>query len=172
MSGYMISRETISREVDEKSMLIKACNNTKGIGDELTMDLVKEYGKLMEVSNGKDKVRNRIDFIDEDIQRKAELFIQTIDKKDLKEAKTQFKLELPTASVIIKKANTKMVAKDSLVEYLKHNHMEEYIKESAEWGKVKKLFDIQGTAVINKETGEIVEDVVLETTPERVEVKY
>lgn len=46
---------TISREVDEKSMLIKACNNTKGIGDKLTMDLVKEYSKLMEVSNGKDK---------------------------------------------------------------------------------------------------------------------
>lgn len=57
---------------------------------------------------------------------------------------------------------------DKLVQYLKDSGQLEFIKteEKPRWGDFKKRLEIIGSSAVDKETGEIVEGVIVETKPD------
>lgn len=95
----------------------------------------------------------------------------------VKETKTQQKYELPSGSLVLKKASSDFKADtDKLRDWLEGNQMTDYLKTevSPKWAQVKKQLDITPFgAIMFKETGEILPDdcVTIETKPERFEVK-
>lgn len=57
---------------------------------------------------------------------------------------------------------------EKLVQFLKDSGQLEFIKteEKPRWGDFKKRLEIMGGSVVDKETGEIVEGVTVETKPD------
>lgn len=93
-----------------------------------------------------------------------------------KETKTQVKYDLPSGSLVLKKAST-FLAPDAakLTEWLASNDMNDYLKAviTPRWDAVKKQLEVQEDGgLVFKETGEYLPEgiVAIETKAERFEV--
>lgn len=79
-----------------------------------------------------------------------------------KETKTQKKYKLLAGELVIKKTTTKIEVADreKLIQYAETS-ADKYvkIKKDVDWAGLKKVLDIDGSSVINKETGEILSDL-------------
>ena len=97
------------------------------------------------------------------------------DTLPLSETKTQFSFNLlPGAKLVRKKESQKFTQeKEELLKYFKENHMEEFIKveESPKWGDFKKQIEVNGSQVIDKETGEVVKGITVEIVPSQFTVQ-
>ena len=83
--------------------------------------------------------------------------------------KTQETYQLLSGTLKLKKGGVSMKQDDAkLLEFLKASGQSEYIKvtESPKWGDFKKRLVIQGTDVVDAETGELVEGVQLIEKPD------
>ncbi len=95
----------------------------------------------------------------------------------VKETKTQQKYELPSGSLVMKKASSDFKANsDKLCEWLEAGKMTDYLKVevSPKWALVKKQLSRAANGdIIFGETGEIIPDgcVTIEEKPSRFEVK-
>jgi len=89
-----------------------------------------------------------------------------------KETKTQYKYSSLSGDIIIKKSAVKMVKPNLDADIIK-SKFADYAKEKVElnWAEMKKVLIIDGDVVKNAKTGEVVLEVELEETPEKVEVK-
>ena len=94
-----------------------------------------------------------------------------------KESKSQSKVELLSGNVVIKKPTKTLVAdKDKLIEWAKANAMNDYIDEKVvhtfKWKELKSDLDIVDGQVVNRLTGEIMNDCVgIEEKQEEVVIK-
>lgn len=91
-----------------------------------------------------------------------------------KKTKTQESYRLLSGTLKMKLGGVTMKQDDAaLVEFLKASGQTEYIKitESPKWGDFKKRLEIQGTDVVDTETGEIVEGVRLIEKPDTFTVE-
>lgn len=95
----------------------------------------------------------------------------------VKETKTQQKYELPSGSLVLKKAISDFKPdNDKLRDWLEAAKMTKYLKTevSPKWAMVKKQLEISAFGeIVFKETGEVLPEgcVTVETKPERFEVK-
>lgn len=93
-----------------------------------------------------------------------------------KETKTKESYKLLSGSLEMKKETQKIIHDDdTLLEYCKANGLQEYIKvkESVAWGDLKKqLFIAEDGTVVNKETGDVVDCLGVEVTPEEFDIKF
>lgn len=94
-----------------------------------------------------------------------------------KETKTQQKYELPSGSLVLKKASSDYVADDDkLRDWLVNSKMDAYLKTviTPKWAQVKKqLMTTEDGSIVFGETGEIIPEgcVTIESKPARFEVK-
>ncbi|MGD9276494.1 MAG: hypothetical protein PVJ67_04955 [Candidatus Pacearchaeota archaeon] len=86
-----------------------------------------------------------------------------MDIKEMKENKTEYAYNLPSCKVSFKKERHLMKLKE---EFNIDNVPSKFIKEvrKVDWNNYKKVLQVKGEDIINIQTGEIVEDVVLEKT--------
>lgn len=103
-------------------------------------------------------------------------FLETVPEDQLKETKTQIKLQLATADIVKKKGTMKVVRDDDmLLKWLKKQEIaNKYIEntEKVKWKELKKITDTFDDIVIIKETGEIVEGVTLEKQADTINIKF
>ena len=86
-----------------------------------------------------------------------------------KTTKTKASYRLLSGTLTRKFGGTTMKQDDEkLVQFLKDSGQLEFIKteEKPRWGDFKKRLEIMGGSVVDKETGEIVEGVTVETKPD------
>lgn len=95
----------------------------------------------------------------------------------VKETKTQRKYELPSGSLVMKKASSDFRPDtDKLRDWLEGAKMTEYLKTevSPKWALVKKQLEVTAKGdILFKETGEVLPEgcVTIETKPEKFEIK-
>lgn len=92
-----------------------------------------------------------------------------------KETKTQKTYKLLSGTLIFKKPSVKINHDDDkLIEYLKNNNANDYIKikESIDWAEFKKNLTIEGDNVIDIDTGEIIEACKVEDVPATFNIKF
>ena len=97
---------------------------------------------------------------------KLEEYFRTVPHKT---TKTQETYRLLSGTLKLKKGGVTMKQDEAaLVEYLKATGQTDYVKtvETACWGDFKKRLEIVGGAVVDKETGEIVQGVELVSKPD------
>ena len=103
----------------------------------------------------------------------AEALNQYLDTVPAKKTKTQISLELP-AGKIVRKISRPDFAKDDakLLEYLKESSPD-FVSwtPKVKWADFKKSLQIQGDAVVRTDTGEILDCIRVEMSPERIEIK-
>lgn len=90
-----------------------------------------------------------------------------------KVTKTKHSYRLLSGSLSLKLGQPAMKQDDEkLVQYLKDSGQLEFIKteEKPKWGDFKKQLQIVGASAVDKETGEIVEGVTIETKPDTFSV--
>lgn len=90
------------------------------------------------------------------------------------ETKTQESYKLPSGQLVMKKARLGLEHDDEkLIGFMKANGYGEYVKvtEKPAWEDFKKTLTVVDGAVINKETGEVIEGVTVVEKPESFEVK-
>lgn len=90
-----------------------------------------------------------------------------------RETKTQRSYPLPSGKLVLKKASIKYEPdNDALVKYLKESDYADLVKviEKPNWADFKKKTKVVDGKVVNMETGEIVESVVVIEEPETFSV--
>ena len=99
---------------------------------------------------------------------------QYFDTVETKDTKTLKKYSLPSGNLKLTKAKTTFACdKNKTLVDAKKKDLNDYIKqtESFQWGEFKKLLDVNGDKIVNKETGEIVELDGLSTVEKQAEFK-
>lgn len=100
----------------------------------------------------------------------AQYFMQVPHRK----TKTQETYQLLSGKLVLKLSKAKPVySEDELVKYLKESGLKDYVKteEKAKWGELKKLLDTSSDKAVLKDTGEIIDCIRLEQTPEEFKVE-
>jgi hypothetical protein len=135
---------------EEKEKLINTC-----------VDMINYYT---------DKLNSYKNDISESEEKLKQELICMIPESDYKQTKTQSSYKTPSAK-IIKKMETKQIKLSD--DYKESEIAEEYIKvkRSVDWINFKKILDIAGDNVINKETGEIIESCRIEIKPAETSIK-
>lgn len=140
-----------------------------------------ERDRIIAIAENKiDELKNEIKNIERKYDRKISFlksclfdYFETVDHK---ETKTQESYKLLSGSLVMKKASDKIVKEDddTLVQYLIENDMTDYVKitKSPKWAEYKKRLEISGKHVIDSETGEIVDAVLIEQSPPKFDVKF
>lgn len=123
----------------------------------------------------------------EDINNKKSFFekllsdyFQSLPMESKKESKTMWKYKLASGEIIKKKATQSIKCLDKekvLLEYVIMNAHDEYIKTKQEldWQGLKNDLKIKDGLIVNDKTGEIIEDIediIIEETPEKFEIKF
>ena len=88
--------------------------------------------------------------------------------------KTQETYQLLSGKLVLKLSRPKPVYReDELLQYLKDNGLDDYVKteEKAKWGEFKKLIDTSDNKAVMKDTGEIIDCIRFEQTPEEFKVE-
>ena len=127
--------------------------------------MINEYKAKIE--ERKQKSENNTSWLESELFR----YFNTIEKK--KETKTQVTYELPSGKLLLKKSTTEFVRDDEkLLEYLKNNKQEQYIKvkESIDWTNFKKILSITDDTVID-EDGQVVEGITLQEKQAKFEIE-
>lgn len=123
------------------------------------------------------QLEGRLSRIDSNINFAMQELLNIARVSDTKEAKTQYKLELLGADVIIKKAFKKLKNDNKVILEAIKDTRSDLVKvketESLDWAKYKEELEITGNVIVNKLTGEIVniKGLEIENVAERVEVK-
>ena len=132
---------------------------------ELT-EFTKEKERLMLVAaQMRDEYQNKINMYQEEILKKEQytkdVIHSLIDIEEMKDTKTQKSYQLVSGKIIIPKEKYNMKLK---AEYNENTIPDNFIevKRSVKWGEYKKTLAIVDNQVINKETGEIVDNVEIE----------
>jgi hypothetical protein len=132
---------------------------------ELT-EFTKEKERLMLVAaQMRDEYQDKINMYQEEILKKEQytkdVIHSLIDIEEMKDTKTQKSYQLVSGKITISKEKYNMKLK---AEYDESKIPDKYItvKRSVDWGEYKKNLTIHGNEVINKETGEIVDNVEIE----------
>jgi len=132
---------------------------------ELT-EFTKEKERLMLVAaQMRDEYQDNINMYQEEILKKEQytkdVIHSLIDIEEMKDTKTQKSYQLVSGKITISKEKYNMKLK---AEYDESKIPDKYItvKRSVDWGEYKKNLTIHGNEVINKETGEIVDNVEIE----------
>lgn len=113
----------------------------------------------------RDEYQDKINMYQDEILRKEQytkdIIHSLIDIEEMKDTKTQKSYQLVSGKIIIPKDKFNIKLKS---EYDESKIPDEYItvKRSVNWGEYKKQLCIHGNEVINKETGEIVDNVEIE----------
>jgi len=90
-----------------------------------------------------------------------EVIVSMLEMDQMKETKTGFNYSLPSGKVIISKESYKMKLKEGIDETNIPTRFIE-LKKSVKWGDYKKILKVVDGEVINIQTGEIVENVIVE----------
>jgi phage host-nuclease inhibitor protein Gam len=91
-----------------------------------------------------------------------------------KKTKTTETYRLLSGRLVLKLGKPKAAYDDAaLVEWLRTNGLHDYIKttEAPKWGDLKELLDMGGTKAVMKDTGEIVDCIVVNPQPDRFTVE-
>lgn len=113
----------------------------------------------------RDEYQDKINMYQDEILKKEQytkdVIHSLIDIEQMKETKTQKSYQLVSGKITIPKDKYNMKLKE---EYDENKIPDKYItvKRSVNWGEYKKKLTIHGNDVINKETGEIVDNVEIE----------
>lgn len=107
-------------------------------------------------------------------------YFESLPKESKKESKTMWKYKLASGEIIKKKATQSIKCLDKenvLLQYVIMNAHDEYIKTKQEldWQGLKNDLKIKDNVIVNEKTGEIIEDVediVIEESPEKFEIKF
>lgn len=157
-------------------------------------DLIEDYKSLSEEIQTLKEIRTakieQVESVYEDkkdaIEKRQKHILTQLrvmaDAVPQKETKTQYKVELLSGSIVIKKPQKTLVAdKSKLIEWAKENCMHEYldekIVESFKWQEMKSdlaIVDEMGeNTIINQQTGEIlnIDGLTVEIKPEEVVIK-
>lgn len=105
------------------------------------------------------------------LQSKLLEYFETVPHKT---TKTKHSYRLLSGTLVKKIGGTTMQKDDAkLIQFLKDSGNTDYIKtkEEPKWGEYKKNLEIIGGSVVDKNTGEIVEGVELETKPDTFTVE-
>jgi len=129
-------------------------------------EFTEEKERLMLVAKKMiEEYQDKINMYQEQILQKEQytkdVIYSLIEIDKMKDTKTQKSYQLVSGKVIIPKDKYTIKLKS---EYDESKIPEEYItvKRSVNWGEYKKQLNIHGNEVINKETGEIVDNVEIE----------
>ena len=98
-------------------------------------------------------------------------YFETVKTRDTKTLK---KYSLPSGNLRLTKAKTTFECdKNKTLADAKKKGLNDYIKqtESFQWGEFKRLLDVKGDKIVNKDTGEIVELDGLSTVEKQAEFK-
>lgn len=107
-------------------------------------------------------------------------YFETLPNESKKESKSMWKYKL-TSGQLIKKKPTKTIKcldkESAMLEYVIMNAHDEYIKTKQElnWQGLKNDLEIKDDLIINKKTGEILDDntsIVIDEAPEKFEIKF
>lgn len=118
-----------------------------------------------------EKANREIEFFESKLRE----YFETVQDK-ARETKTQKVYKLPSGSLKMRKESTTIdYDKAKLLEYAEQEKLEDLIKVTKDfkWAEFKKVLEIKGESIINKETGEIieVEGLKVETKPEQFSVE-
>lgn len=146
-------------------------------------ELVQEKNRFEVIATGKienikEQLERKTEVIDKEIEfMKSQLrsFFNTVERKS---TKTQESYSLLSGKLIMKKPTVKIAHDDNkILEWAKEN-ASDYIKQTIvnklDWATFKKDLDINGTKIVNKATGEVLEGVeglAIEQVNESFEVK-
>lgn len=125
----------------------------------------------------KGQLESRLSRIDSNISFAMQELLNIARVSDTKETKTQYKLELLGADVIIKKPFKKLKNDNKVIlEAIKKTRKDlvnTNITTTLKWAKLKGELMISGDKILYAETGEVaeIEGLEVEDVPERVEVK-
>lgn len=117
-----------------------------------------------------DKIQGQIDYY-------KTALIKYFESEDTvkRETKTMYKISLPDGDLVFTKPKRELAYDDkNLIEYLKSNHMTEYVKskETVSWKELKKILTVDDLGnVINSETGELINVINSELMPGTFNVK-
>lgn len=98
-------------------------------------------------------------------------YFETVPHKD---SKTMSKYELPGATLVRKQQQPEYTRDDAaLLAYLDASDRGEYVKvvRSPDWAGFKKLTEVRDGAVVDTETGEIVNGVTVSVRPDKFDVQ-
>lgn len=161
-------RPTNDIEVSQMMKILKESEREKNrllknINDEI--EILENKGKEVEDEHYK---------LSERINNLCQFYIKNeVLKEDLKETKTSLKYKLARGEIILKKPSKKIMKPTKEQEtYLIKNYPE--FKEEVinfKWGEFKKNLEINNDKIINKKTGELINGLQIEETPEEINVK-
>lgn len=125
----------------------------------------------LKLNKEQEKANREIEFFESKLRE----YFETVQDKS-KETKTQKVYKLPSGSLKMKKeVVTFDYDKTKLLEYAEKEELEDLIKVTRDfkWAEFKKVLEIKGNSIINKETGEImdIEGLSIETKPEEFNVE-
>lgn len=127
--------------------------------------------KIAQVQDALQREQNRMNDTTSFFKSKLREYLENVKAK---ETKTQKTYSLPSGTLKLKKSKIDFdYNKDLLLEEAKKSQMTDLIKikEEFNWSEFKKKLDINGTKIVNKETGEIVEMNGLKLTEKAEEFK-
>ena len=130
---------------------------------------LKETCKKM-ITDYQDKIQEldfEIEKLESNIKQALNIYLDSV---EMKETKTQFSYQLPSGKIIKKKPQSILRAKDTLIDKVSKEYKKIEIKLN--WAEYKRNLEVVDGNVIDKETGEVIEDVEIETKEEEVQIKF
>ena len=127
-----------------------------------------------EIAFLQEKIKKADEKLEMDTAYLEEQLNQFLDVLPAKETKTQLSFELPNGKMVRKKATQTFEKTEELLGYCEETapeYVKEKITKTVDWVALKKNLIVENGAVVNKETGEIVEGVNVVEKPESFEVK-
>jgi hypothetical protein len=128
----------------------------------------KEKDKMINICLGViDDYNKKIDQYSYDILSKRKGLENQIksmmDIKEMKDNKTEYAYTLPSCKISFKKERHLMKLRE---EFNIDNVPNKFVKEvkKVDWNNYKKVLQVKGEEIVNIQTGEVVEDVILEKT--------
>jgi hypothetical protein len=124
-----------------------------------------------------EELQSKIRAVEDTCNMRTQFLLASLDRYldtvPAKTAKTQISLDLP-AGKLVRKLPGKAMTHDpnKLLSYAKQYAPEfVQVKESAQWGELKKRFTISGELVVDKTTGAVVDAVTVTDTPGSFDIK-
>lgn len=164
---------------DEKTEFVVTNDNVADWAIKKIKDEVNERDRLISIAENQiAELKDKISKIKENCENSTSFLKSKLDeyfdKVEHKSTKTQESYALLSGKLVKKYGGNKAVYEDEkLIEWLK-NTAPEYIKtiEKPQWGEYKKRINMIDGKAIDTETGEIVDCIVVEKTPDTFDVKF
>lgn len=161
--------------VEDERWIVKNDDEAEWIIEKSNEDLVEKIRFKLSIESKIKDLQDKLRKIEDEerivIERRNSYlleYFETIDDQFKKKTKTQEKYRLPSGEIIKKHpAPEYKRTDDELVKWIKAHHLPLVeVKETPQWGELKKLTTVAGGQVVFVETGEIIEGVeVIERAP-------